>query len=187
MSAERVSEADVIAAYQWAERYAVRRAGVVDELREVARDAATMAVFWARDHFREERAPRGFPPFAKSAVKRRVWRAIQRHAQHHHRRPSVVSLAACEWDVEGDGPELESRPGGVGTIALPEAVADLPPDLRDAVRLFYIDRFTQREGALLCGCSQWLFRQRLREAARLLGTGLERPAVRSAGAKRMVR
>jgi DNA-directed RNA polymerase specialized sigma24 family protein len=194
----RPADADIEAAYVAALAYAAQRVRKVrgpDSMREAATDAATSGVMWAVRRFDPAQAPRGFGPFCAAAVRRWVWRGIRKHVLAHRNRPAVVSYDALPGKL---GEHLETVVGmhswagewlvdrKPNTGELTEAIEGLPPDLRDAVRFFYIDGYSQRDAALLCGCSQFLFRERLIEAARRLGLGLSIPR-RATGKRRLVR
>lgn len=170
------TDAEIEEAYRLALAYAKRRAPRPDELTECAIDGATSGVMWAIEHFDPTRGG-GFMGFCASAVKRFVWRATELHARRYHNRPGTDGLPD----------DLAAREQyGVGVIPIPSAVADLPTDLRDAVRFFYIDRFDLRECGLLLGVAPETVRQRLSHAARILGAGLI-PRRRGTGEKRLKR
>jgi DNA-directed RNA polymerase specialized sigma24 family protein len=182
------TEREISDAYTFALNHAERQAPRPAELTEAARDAATDAVLWAIKNFKP--ALGEFGPFVRAAVRRIVRFGVAKKRRKLGRRPLVFGLPMWDsdsypQDVVGD--ELDARPvHGVGEIELPLSVRELEPELRDAVRLFYVDRFGLRECALLLGVSLETVRRRLARAARLLGQGSDPPR-RGTGEKRMTR
>jgi RNA polymerase sigma factor (sigma-70 family) len=141
---------------------------------------------WAADHYRPCEGG-DFQGWARSCVRLIVRRAVSVAAARFHRRPTHIPIDALPDDGDGrgaaDGVHLEARRDD-GASLLPLELSDLPPDLRDAVRLFYIDNFDLRECGLLLGCSMETVRQRLSRAARILCPHATPPARRN-GEKRL--
>ncbi len=139
--------------------------------RDGAVDAAVDAVLWAVANFDPVRGE--FGPFARAVVRKSVrWAAVRAAA-----RPDVVPLLDCH-------PAPPVTPDVA--VGLPIAVRELPPDLRDAVRFFFVDRLSLAECGLMCGVSHITIRNRLFKAARVLGDDRV-PAGVGDGAKRLRR
>ena len=83
------TDTDFSEAYEWAlEHAAIQSRGRGADLAEVAHDAATDGVVWARDNYNPAKG--AFCPFSAAIVRRCVSRAIQAHNRRD--RPSVFSL-----------------------------------------------------------------------------------------------
>jgi RNA polymerase sigma factor (sigma-70 family) len=177
---EGVSNEDVERALRDAHRYAVSRTRRCPALAEIATDAAVDEIVWRLPRFDEGRGD-PFGAFVAASVKLFVGRAIARSAEKHATRPTHVDLddtpvAAPNRSTHDDGRDVQ----------LPEAVQELPAELRDSVRLFYLDGFDLRDIGLLMGCTMETVRRRLKLAARALSADVARPE-RKSGAKRMLR
>jgi RNA polymerase sigma factor (sigma-70 family) len=129
------------------------------ELGEVAHDAATDAAL---------RAPYAYDPtrgdwlaFAAVYVTKRVRVAIQRAAKRRRKRPKVESLT----DLNDPGRLSRDEAGPFG---ISPDLNDLPPELRDAVRLVYLDGYTQIEAAERLGICRNTLTKRLEWAANIL-------------------
>lgn len=180
------SEQDVAAAYRWALTHAEYEAGRSDELREAAIDAATSGgVMWALKHFNAESGE--FLPFAKKAIRVAVSRTLSKLRAKLARRGPHLSLNAEDENDKSftlTDPALSVSDTGGGPLGLPLAVEELEPDLRHAVRLYYLDGYTIRELAALTGTSYRTVWERLRLAAQKLGGGM-RPRRRQTGTRRL--
>lgn len=175
---EGVTEADVAKALTEGQRYAKRRARNSAKLAEVAGDAVTDALVWSIQVFDPSRGVR-FSSFVSKAVERFVWRKIGQSAKRFHEGPTH-----CELNENIPAPK-RALVGGDGT-GLSLDARELPGDLRDTVRFFYVDRFDVRECAMLLGCSSETIRDRLRRAAKALaGDDCDVQRVRKAGEKRV--
>jgi len=130
-----------------------------DRLHEVARDAAIEALCRALNSYDPARGP--FGPLCMAYVKQAVGRALGRHFARRDRRPQVFDLA------EHPDPPASARPTA-GEIPMTADLHDLPPDLRDAVRLTLIDRYTDGDAGLLCGVDRRTIRRRVQRAAAAL-------------------
>jgi len=171
---DAIPEAEMTAAYQWALEHAdIKARNRGGEVAEIARDAATDGLMWARDNYLPARG--AFGPFCAAAVRRVVGRAILAHVQRE--RPAVFSLDAAD-DDGGDG-----RPG---KEASPMLIGDLPEDLAFAVRLYMVDGFGLRDCGALLGVGPNVVQRMLRKAAALLAPGRTAP-IRRAGERRLGR
>jgi DNA-directed RNA polymerase specialized sigma24 family protein len=133
--------------------------GRTEEEREVAVDAATDAIVKALESFDPTRGD--FGTWALLHVRPKVHQRIGRHRARFHGRPAVGQMPD-EFDAEAR--DLPSA----GRVPMTADLRDLPADLRDAVRFFYIDGFSLRDCGLLLGCSHHEVRARLAQAAGLL-------------------
>jgi DNA-directed RNA polymerase specialized sigma24 family protein len=177
---ECVTEADVRRVLRIAHSIAERRARKVPALIEVATDAATDAVVWALQRYTPDRGP--FDSFALAAARKFIWRAIEREA---------IQFAAGRRHVELNedtvtAPTRSSHDDG-RDVQLPESVRELPPDLRDTVRFFFLDRYDIRDCGLLLGCGHETVRARLKRAAELLADDQRVHRPHTAGRRRMRR
>ncbi len=173
MRVNNPTPAETTKAYRLAMAFASRLAPGTNERADAAKDAATDAVVWALSRY----DPRlgSFEAFALSAVRRFVGRKIKVLNRKAATRPAVGELTEEMPAVNPDRFEA---------IALGVSIRELPDDLRDTVRLFYIDRYTMRDCGLLLGCALATVRKRLRRAARILDAG--RPNSRyGTGTRRM--
>lgn len=163
-----MSDDELAKAYRLALNYAKRQAGSHgDETAEALQDAATDGVMNARDRFDPARCTAGFGPFCMAVVKTRVRRAQRRLADRRRREPSHSPLPE-------DFPARE-LPAAGGVPMTPD-LRDLPPDLRDTVRLVYVDGYSYEDAGLLLGVSNFTVSERLRRAAHMLAPdGAERP------------
>lgn len=187
MGATKPTDAQVAAAFAAALAYAERVAGEGAhwETLDAARDGATNGIMWALRNWNAAKAgDGGFEAFASKGFRRFVGRALAHLARSLHSRPNVVSLSGLE--DAGREVEIVAKAVASGAIPLPEAVQELPEELRSAVRLFYVDRLTLRECGLLLGCAPDTVQERLKRAAVALAPDQPRP-VRPAGEKRMLR
>lgn len=164
------SSSDIDAVYTWGCDFA-RSVARGDTYTIVAHDAMTDGLMWAIANHDQKRGE--FGSFARRVIRL----TVSRHLAKARRRPEHLSLP--EVLEAGNLP-------AAGPVPLPSAINDLPPDLRDAVRLFYLDGLSLRECALLLGCCMQTVRARLAKAAAMLDPDAEaRP--RRNGEKRMVR
>ena len=167
---------ELTGAYEASIRYARRRAPWPDTLTEKAIDAGTDGVLWARANYFAKRGT--FAAFAAAAVKRFVTSCLRHEASKFRNQPTRQGLheGIPARQISDNGAE----------VPLPLAVRDLPADLRDVVRFFYVDRFDIRECSLLLGIHRETVRARLKEAAARLAEDLpEQQRPKRAGEKRM--
>lgn len=179
--ATKPTDAEIATAYTAAMSFADKIAGTHWEMRDAAHDGATNGIMWALANHDPDKGT--FGPFAGRAVRRFVGRAVVKLSQKLSTRPRVVSLSLPD---DAGEMELAGRDVDAGDIQLSERARELPKQLQDVVRLFYVDRFPMRDCALLLGCSADTVHERLKRAADLLAAGEPRP-VRPAGTKRMTR
>lgn len=177
-----VTDADVERVLKAAHQEADRRTRHMPALRELATDAATDGVCWALRRYSADRG--SFEAFALTTVRSFIWKQVSASATKHKNRPVVVELGDELRDILAAPDRSEHYTER--DFVLPENVAALPPDLRDAVRLFHIDKYDLRDIGLLMGCTMETARRRLLQAAKALGGELARPE-RAAGAKRNIR
>lgn len=145
-------------AHEWAARQ-----GRNDEEREVARDAATERLVEALSKYDPARGD--FGGYALRFIRPRVRQALARHRDKAHNRPPVAHIP--------DGCDLRASDlPSAGRVPMTAVLADLPADLRDAVRFRFIDGFALEDCALLLGCSYREARARLDRAAALLADHL---------------
>jgi predicted DNA-binding protein (UPF0251 family) len=176
MGAE-IPESEVEAAY-WAGQSAATNAarGRNLELSESIGDAATDAVMWAIENYDPTKAGAGgFASFAASSVRKFIRRTI--YANSQKAKHYVGSI-----DAEG---AVEPEAGAV-TPDKPILIDDLPPEIEKAVRFVFLDGFTLREAALLCGVGHVTVLRHIRKAAQLLAPGRLVP-IRPAGERRLGR
>lgn len=181
------TDEEIAEAYKWAMTHAEREAPRPYDLAEFIQHQATLAVLWAREHYTA--AAGEFGPFARSVIRRAVRHKVQNWRRLHGNRPRHVSLSGLDDPDEYRHPvELvaDRAPQGPGELNLPLAIRELPADLRDAVRFFYVDRFDVRECAMLLGVAPETVRARLLAAARMLDPDAVKPP-RRAGENRLTR
>ncbi len=164
-----------------AQRFAMKRASRPHELAEAARGAAVESVVWASKRYDPTRTgkfggDKGFVGFALSVAYKWVHREVRRYQARQHVRPAHEEISEA----------VPARPDPEGSSCIPLSLLELPDDLRDAVRLFYIDRFDLRECALLLGIGRETVRARLKQAAEILGQGMPLRR-RQAGNRRLLR
>ena len=151
-------------------RYARKIGG--NRFEEEAIDAATDAVLRALEAYEPDRGP--WPAYAMGGVKLAVLRAVI-DARRQQR------AAYLDDQDPAARPVAYAGPAGM----LPD-LSDLPEAIRDAVRLYYVDRFTMAEVGMLLGVTNEAIRLRLNKAAAILGAGIDRPK-RGKKAKRIRR
>jgi RNA polymerase sigma factor (sigma-70 family) len=177
--AGRPSDAEVARVLKMAQRFANRRAWK-GELGEAAQDAATDAIMWSLKNYDPSRGAT-FEAFALAAVRSFVHRHIGQRSKQLATRPEVAAIhdliPASERQCHDNGNDY----------LLPDGVADLPHELRDVVRFFYVDRFDLHEISLLMGTSKETARLRLKEAAKILGRGEKVHRELSTGSRRLRR
>ncbi len=180
-TAAKPTEDQIEKALRLAQGFAVSASrGMCGNLREAALDSATDAIMWAFKHWAPSSG--GFEAFAASVVRTWIPRTITQE-----RRRFAASPAHVELREELAAPALKEHDDG-RDFNLPESIQRLPDELRDLVRLFYVDRFTLRECALLFGIGPETARVRLKRAAELLaGEDTHLKRIRRSNEKRMIR
>lgn len=166
-----VTEAEIVAAYNEAMRYATRQAnGRGQACAEALRDAATDGVMKSRGRYDPARSTRGFGPFAFGVVKNFIRRAQRTYSRRLANRPEFGPLTE----------DLAARD-------LPEGVelSDLPLELLDAVEGVYIQGLTTREAAKRAGVAKATIDARLRAAAEALAEDGVAEPIRPPGTKRV--
>lgn len=171
-------------AYAYALAFAAQQAPGQNEMADAAINAATDAVMRAVEKYQPERGE--FVRFAKGAVRTFVRRGLAKHRLKLARRPQTLTIDAENDEGEKRHPEwlATTKEHGPGELGLPLSVRELPRELQDTVRLYYLDGLKLREVALLTGVPYKTAWDRLREAARRLGGGM-RPRRRKTGARRV--
>lgn len=176
-TADPATDANSLAAsaLPWAHRLAERAARGRPDLAEALTDAATDGVLRALRTWKPDGGA-SFRTYAGRVVAMAVRRARRRLADRP-RALGLADLATVAGDL--DPPARDRDPAEAADLA------DLPADLREAVRLVYGGGHTTREAGELLGVHKDTVRNRLKAAARLLAEdGAVRP-VRLPGAKRV--
>jgi DNA-directed RNA polymerase specialized sigma24 family protein len=151
--------------YDRALTYATESARGRDDLAEVLRDAATDAIMRALDRFQVGAGD--WQSYAMAAVRRGVQHAKRLAAKRRARRPLVAGLG------DDDPPDRRTTAEG-GRVPMSADLRDLPTELRDTVRFYFIDRYSLIDTGLLMGCHHEEVRIRLRRAAEMLRGGATR-------------
>ena len=147
------------------------------EAGEVAYDAAVDAIVWASKNYRPEHGP--FENYCNRLTKQFIGRALVKLRERARARPGHEPLP--DYDLAAKSLPI------AGEIPMTADLADLPDDLRDAVRFYMIDGFTMQEIGLLCGMSAATVRMRLIAAARKLNPGVRLNHTRAKGERRLIR
>lgn len=171
-----VADAELADLLDAAHGYARRQAGQNHELAEVLIDAATDGLCRAHRQFDPVRG--AWKAFAWRVIKSEVRVAVRRYRDRKAARPGFGPLP----DID---PAARTLPSA-GAIPLPAVVRDLPADLRDAVRFYYVDGHDLEDTGLLMGCGKDLVRKKLAEAAAMLAPDLDAPT-RTKGTRRLER
>lgn len=146
-------------------RATVARRGFDDETAEALNSAVGDALIWAIGHY--DAAAGSFQVFALAAMRRFFTHTIASLRRRDKGRPGRAEL-----DDEFEGALECRRPDSAEAKA---TINDLPAELSDAVRLYFVDGYTMRECGLLLGCSPDTVRRRLHQAAHLLAPGMAAP------------
>lgn len=126
--------------------------------REDAEDAIQEALYTAYKKRHTLRSPEKFKPWLLKILTNAAYDILRR------RRP-VISL-------EDAGP-LASEPDPIRNLALAQVVAQLPPDYRQAVNLFYYEDLSIRQIAEITGYEENVIKTRLFRARQRLRVLLE--------------
>lgn len=126
--------------------------------REDAEDAIQEALYTAYKKRHTLRSPEKFKPWLLKILTNAAYDILRR------RRP-VISL-------EDAGP-LASEPDPIRNLALAQAVAQLPPDYRQVVNLFYYEDLSIRQIAEITGYEENVIKTRLFRARQRLRVLLE--------------
>lgn len=154
------TDGEVSTAYHRALAYAQRHSGGrPPESVEALRDAATDAVVWATKHYDPSRTTKGFAGFCAAAVGTWVARARRKIAEKRRLAPRVGSLP--------DDIPARTLPSA-GEAPMTSELNDLPDELREAVRLVFVDGCTYQEAGAALGVSAKAIHSRLRRAAHML-------------------
>ncbi len=143
--------------YPRAVAYAERKGRGNDELTERLRDAATDAIMRALDRYKPDRGT--FVAYAMTAVRRTVGKAFGEWLRSPKRRITTHPLSAD--DLLLAGPERSDTLDA-------DSLRVLPPELRQAVELYCIDRRTMHDAAKIAGITTSGFQHRLVAAAERL-------------------
>lgn len=136
---------------------------------EAFTDAATDAVVWAVANCNNADT---FGAFARSAVRRFLWRTSRKLRQKAANRPAVQSL------VNEDPAGREGKP------TRPILIEELPEELAVIVRFYFDDGYDLRQIALLTGLSFKTVQRRLQAAGEMIAEGRMKPD-RKSGERRL--
>lgn len=176
------TDADIQIAFSWLQKHVEHETRRRPTLSDPAHDGAISGLLWAKDHWHPEAG--AWLPFARKAIRVATSRAISRTTAKYARRGTHLSLSA----EDGDGSPYERADSALlarpDPSALSLAVEELAPELRQTIVLYFTHGYKLREVAALTGVPFSTARNRLLEAARLLGDG-RLPVRRPVGARRV--
>ncbi len=168
-------EGDLAAFERLYRRYAPRLLGFLVGLgapADVTEDLAQQAWMRAIDGLEGYRPDDRFRPWLFT-IARRIWIDEVRSAWRRHRRPLDDHDADLEWPDPSDGP-VERSVADEQRRRVHEAIAELPPSMRQTVLLRIDGAMTHREIAGCMDCPLGTVLWRVKEAERRLAKRLGR-------------
>lgn len=158
------------------------------EAEEIAINAATDAVLWCLDRA-ERQTVNDWPAFVTRQVRKTVERDMENHGKRLETRRGSVGEQVGDDEIEGLDDLADRRSAGhVGPDGrLPIDLADcLTPEQAEAVRLRFVDGYSEREAADRAGISRTELQRRIKEAAYAVA-GARPAAVKAPGRKQFCR
>ena len=178
---------EIKSAYEWSLAYAASVVrGQSHERVTAAQDAVTDGVVWACQNYDPSKGE--FKSFVHWVVRLALSRHLERAIERKQSRPRMIQLSGFDEKEEG-GKIFEVAASGrpsAGRVPLGPTIDDLPDELKNAVRLYFVDGYGLRECGELLGVAPETVRLRLRKAACMIDPEGVVPK-RSNGEKRLLK